>query len=147
MKYIIYDYVDANGKKEFRDKCAKFFKRRKKLLARFNEKIDSLETSGVAGGNLFTPTREKKIFELRINGEIALRVLSCRNIIKDKNGDEITELILLYPATERDNDYEPNDAPELAEKLRKELFVKNEIIEDRRCLHEPIEPKIKKKLR
>ncbi|MCH7518978.1 MAG: hypothetical protein IH964_08115 [Candidatus Dadabacteria bacterium] len=137
MSWKLYDFVDDDDGNEFKDWSEKFFKRQKKLLALFNQKLDMLEQNGTdVGPNLLTPTKSKHIMEIVINGEIALRVLLSKNL-KNK------EFTLLYGATERDSKYVPEDALERAEERRQKIISNPQ---NRRCLHEPVEPKTKKKL-
>jgi hypothetical protein len=112
----IYDYLNANGANPIEEfiRASIEAKERAKLLAR----VQALRGSGYAilGGNVLTDTREKHVKEIRVNGNVAVRMLMCRGPV---NGNK--EATLLFGAFERDNKYDPKDAPERAEKRRKEV--------------------------
>ena len=112
----IYDYLEANGVNPIEEfiQASIEAKERAKLLAR----VQALRGSGYAilGGNMLTDTREKHVKEIRVNGNVAVRMLMCRGPV-----DGNKEATLLFGAVERDNQYVPKDAPARAEERRKQV--------------------------
>ena len=112
----IYDYLKANGVNPIEE----FMRARVEVKesARLLAKIQALRSSGysILGGNMLTDTREKHVKEIRVNGNIAVRMLLCRGPV-----DGNKEATLLFGAFERDNLYVPRDAPERAEKRRQQV--------------------------
>ena len=112
----IYDYLDANGVNPIEEfmRASIEVKESAKLLA----KIQALRSSGysILGGNMLTDTRERHIKEIRVNGNVAVRMLMCRGPV-----DGNKEATLLFGAFERDNLYVPRNAPERAEEHRQQV--------------------------
>ena len=112
----IYDYLDVRGQNPIEAFMREAIEAREraKLIAR----IQALHSSGfsILGSNMLTDTRERHIKEIRVNGQVAVRMLLCRGPVDGRR-----EATLLFGAFERDSRYVPEDAPELAEGLRQEV--------------------------
>jgi len=112
----IFDYLHANGMNPIEEFLRESIQanERTRLLA----KIQALRSSGysILGGNMLTDTRQRHVKEIRVNGNVAVRMLLCRGPV-----DGNKEATLLIGAFERDNVYVPKNAPEIAADRRKEV--------------------------
>lgn len=122
----LYDYLDRRDINDF-----EIWSRRleKPDRARLSQKLRMLETVGpdLPPQLLAGPIKSHAhIYKLRINGRIALRPLLCKGPI---NMD--IEFTLLKGATEVDREWNPRNAPDIAEMRRQE--VRND--PTRRCSH------------
>ena len=112
----IYDYLAANRVNPIEEFMRTSIEARER--ARLLAKIQALRSSGyeILGGNMLTDTREKHVKEIRVNGNVAVRMLLCRGPV-----DGNKEATLLFGALERDNLYVPRKAPERAEERRQQV--------------------------
>ncbi|MEX0999302.1 MAG: hypothetical protein WD000_05010 [Thermodesulfobacteriota bacterium] len=145
MEWKIYDYIDARGKNDIKEWTASFLKKQKRLVGTLNQKILMLEQTGQLPPKSLTDTRVTHISEIVINEDMALRLLLCKGPTPDANKQHQykKEFTLLFGAIEKDVDYVPKDAPERASMRRKEV-IKNP--NKKRCSHETVVPKIKKRV-
>lgn len=142
-RFSFYDFVGIKGEERFNEIKKWFFSLQKKHLARLNSKLDQLLSADYGhrpglneiSPHLLTDTSEPHIKEIRINCEVAIRLMVCRGPINVEN-----EATFLIGGFERDSMYVPSNILDIAEHRR------NIIIEDpsRRVIHERVDPKIKK---
>src|SRR3989337_209786 len=131
MRWQLYDYIDSNGGNSIKEWVAGL---QKKDLAKLNSKLDMLENYGPGlPTGLLTDTKEKKIREIVVNGEVAIRLLICRGPI-----DMFSEFTLLFGAFERDREYVPKNALKKATECRKDIINDPQ---NKRCKHERITKK------
>ena len=129
MAWRLYDYQNRRGENEI---AAWTRGLQKKDRARLNEKLDRLAEhgTGLLPKLLSGPIKgHRHIYELKINGSVALRPLLCKGP-EDMDG----EFTILYGAFERDNRFDPADAPDRADDNREKLIAGTA----RRCIHERV---------
>lgn len=123
----LYDYVDSDGINEF-EAWSNGLER--KYRAMLNRKLKALEDEtehGLIPGLVVGPIKGySHIYKLQIGGRVKLRPLLCKGPIDPNN-----ELTLLIGATERGWKFDPQNAPETAEKRRQEIIRDSQ----RRCNH------------
>jgi hypothetical protein len=125
----LYDYVDTNGKNDFKE-WTKMLE--KKSRARLNLKLDMLKKNGPdLSPGLLSNTHERNIMKIRVNGSVALRPMLCRGPVNMHN-----EFTLLLGVIEKDRKLKPKNAESIAENRRKE--VQNDPMR-RRCNHERVD--------
>ena len=128
----LFDYVTPQQKNDILAWLSALQKRER---ARIESKFDMLEEHGLSlPAKLLTDTPDPKIKKMRVNGAIALRPLLCVGPI-----DMAGEFTLLKGATEKDDEFAPKDAVEVAASRRVQV---SENPTDRRCDHGE-EPKAK----
>jgi hypothetical protein len=130
MCWDLYDYVANGGRNLFKEWSEGL---QTADLARLNRKLEMLERNGpeLGPGLLAGPIkRHAHIYKIKINGNVALRPLLCKGPIKNDK-----EFTLLMGAFERDRDWVPKNAPNLAEARREEVLADHK---RRRCPHEPV---------
>ena len=107
MLFTIYDYVNAQGKNEFKKWTEK---QQKTQRAKLNEKLDKLEKNGDSlFPNMLTGTETPGILKLRIKGNVQLRPLLCKGPV-----DIDSEYTLLMGAKEIGGKWSPKAAPSTA---------------------------------
>jgi hypothetical protein len=86
--------------------------------ARLDAKIAVIRTNGfvLLGSHVLTNTRSHHIKEIRVNGRVAVRLLSCRGPI---GADELT---LLFGAFEENRRYVPRNALSIAQERREAVI-------------------------
>lgn len=125
----LFDYCDGRGNDIARATRGLQKKERAKLARKFV----ALETHGqdeLYPGLVSGPLRgARHIYEIKINGPVAVRPLLCKG--PQNMNQEYTILII---AQERDNQLVPSDAPQIAENRRQEIITNPQ----RRVRHERI---------
>jgi len=127
--FSVYDYINQQGKNEFREWSSKLQKTQR---AKLNQYIDKLRFYGESlYPNTLTDSGIPGILKVRITASnVQLRPLLCRGPIKF--GEEYT---LLLGAKEVGSEWKPEDAP-LKAKQCKDAIVSNP--EMRRIVHERV---------
>jgi hypothetical protein len=132
--WLLYDYVDGNGRNVFKDftLCLET-----KELAKLNRKLEMLEKEPeLPPGLLVGPLKGfPHLYLLKIKGDVQVRPFLCKGPAHRNR-----EFTLLFGAYEKDSKYIPPNAWELAEANR--LKVEADPIK-RRCRHERIGKKPK----
>lgn len=127
MSYRLYDYVDKNGKNEFKAWTQSL---QKTDRAKLNAKLDMLSKVGLELlPQVLTGTPTPSILKLRVQGNIQLRPMLCKGpVVADK------EFTLLLGAKEVQSNLVPKNADKLAD------LNKFEIKSDpaRRVIHERV---------
>lgn len=102
------------------------------IRARLDQALDrlcQLPFEAVLHTHLLAPMgKHKHILKLRVNGQVAVRILLCRGPL-----DGETAYTLLVGAVERDWQLEPRDAPEKASSRREQVLAEPTL---KRKLHE-----------
>jgi hypothetical protein len=153
MAAPLYDYVDEQGRNPITTWMSSLQKRQ---LAKVNMKLQSLEQNGdqILPGFVTPAVGSGHIKEIKISGDVAIRLLLCRGPIRvgrepQEGGQERSsrdsnrsapytapEYTLLLGAEERDNKYVPSDAVSQAEERRQIILKDNK----RRVLHVHVGP-------
>ncbi len=134
-KWDIYDYADHRGKNLIKEWIQTL---QRKDRARLMAKLDLLHTNGPElPQGLLSDTPSRHIKKIRVNGDVALRLLLCRGPVSM----EAKEYTLLLGATERDRKFVPPKAIAIAEEHR-EFVIKEPL--KRRVKHE-FEGKVEKR--
>lgn len=108
MSYILFDYVDQQGKNVFKDWAQGL---QKAECAKLNAKLDMLERLGTdLFPQLLSGTDTPGILKLRVHGKVQLRPLLCYGPIKI-NG----EFTLLMGAIEKGSKLIPKNADQTAD--------------------------------
>ena len=116
MLFAIYDYVNAQGKNEFKEWTEELQKAQR---ARLNEKLDKLEKHGdELFPNILTGTGTAGILKLRVKGNVQLRPLLCKGPV-----DVSSEYTLLMGAKEIGEKWAPKDAPNRANDKKGEVVA------------------------
>jgi hypothetical protein len=126
----LYDYVDAGGTNDFAGWCREI---QRPDLARLNRKLKMLADNGPDLGPKLLAGPLKgyaHIHKIIVNGRVALRPLLCKGPI---NNDP--EFTLLKGAFERDGEWVPSKAREIAVDRRQEVINDSNA---RRCPHEVV---------
>ena len=125
----LFDYCDGRGNDIARATRGLQKKERAKLARKFI----ALETNGqdeLYPGLVSGPLRgARHIYEIKINGPVAVRPLLCKG---PQNMNQ--EYTILMIAQERDNQWVPRNAPQIAENRRQEIITNPQ----RRVRHERI---------
>ncbi len=125
----LFDYCDGRGN----DIARATRGLQKTERAKLAEKFVRLETQGQDGlfpGLVVGPLRgARHIYEIKINGPVAVRPLLCKG---PQNMNQ--EYTILMIAQERDNQWVPRNAPQIAENRRQEIITNPQ----RRVRHERI---------
>lgn len=141
MSWILYDYVSNRGINEIKVWTENLPKKQIVLL---NKKLDSLAQNGTdLSSSLLSNTKLTHIREIVFRGRVALRPLLCKGPTKDDEGHYKKEFTILFGTREKDKKYEPRDALKRAEQNRQEVISNPNV---KRCLHERIDPNIKKRV-
>jgi hypothetical protein len=126
--FVLYDYVDARGRNDFKAWTEGLQKRD---LAKLNQKLDMLRKEPrLPPGLLAGPLEGRPIYKLRINGQVAFRPMLCKGPI-----DNDKEFTLLLGAHEQNRVLVPEDAVARAAIRRGEVIADPE---RRRRLHERV---------
>jgi len=81
------------------------------------EKLDRItQADPEIAKTLISGTRARGIFKVKVKSNIQLRPLLCYGPLRPKE-----EVTFLFPAYERDDDWEPSGAPEMASARRDQL--------------------------
>lgn len=126
----LYDYVDAGGANDFAAWCREL---QRPDLARLNRKLKMLADNGPDLGPKLLAGPLKGYAHIRkiiVNGRVALRPLLCKGPI-----DNDHEFTLLEGAFERDREWIPANAREIAVERRQEVICDSNA---RRCPHEVV---------
>ena len=126
----LYDYVDAGGDNDFAPWCRGL---QRPDLARLNRKLKMLADNGPDLGPKLLAGPLKgyaHIYKIIVNGRVALRPLLCKGPI-----DNDHEFTLLKGAFERDREWDPANAREIAVDRREEVINDSN---GRRCYHEVV---------
>lgn len=122
----LYDYLDSDGNNVIKIWADKELQSRDR--GKLSRKLDMLEQNGPnLSTDLLSDTHIRTIKKLRINGEVAIRLMLCRGPI-----DHQGEFTLLFGAKEQNRKLVPRDAEQRAEDNRQEI-INNPL---RRCIHE-----------
>lgn len=133
MSAGLYDYIDAQDGNLI---TAWLKGLPKPQLAKVNSKIKSLRQNGdqILPGFVTDAVNSRHIKEIVVGGNIALRLLVCRGPIKMQyenaksgNGSRTAigtapEFTLLFGAEERDGNYVPSNAVQIAEAFRENVI-------------------------
>lgn len=126
MSYVLWDYVNEQGKNEFKTWTEGL---QKPLRAKLNARLDQL---ALHGDGLFPEmlagTNTAGILKLKIKGRVMLRPMLCKGPI-----DVAHEYTLLLGATERDSKLDPKDADQKANEYKQKVIASPE---SRRKPHE-----------
>nr|WP_281719946.1 hypothetical protein [Nitrosomonas nitrosa] len=115
MSYKLYDYINQNGRNEFKEWTEKL---QLKELAKLNERLDKLEQHGKdLLPQMLSDTSEVVLKKLKVRGQVQLRPLLCYGPI-----DTDREFTLLKGAKEIQSKWEPKDAIKKALKKRQEVI-------------------------
>jgi hypothetical protein len=128
MAWTLYEFLDTRGRGVI-EVWLKDKRFSKEAIARLNQKIDLLEQSGPQlSPKLFAGTKGRHIFKLKVKApKMQLRPLFCRGPLSTS-----TEFTLLLGAVERNNKFDPVDAPARAADNRQTILNDPQ----RRRLHE-----------
>ncbi len=125
--WILYDYVDQRNVNHIEQWTKGLEKKYRAMLHRKLKALEDETEQGLLPKLFDGPLKGyPHIYKLKIGGKVKLRPLLCKGPID--NDDELT---LLIGATERGWQYNPKNAPAIAEERRKEILNDNE----RRCNH------------
>jgi len=128
-KNNIFDFINSRGHNAMQ-RWANGMPMQKKDRGRLDNRIDLLErTEDGFCPRLLHPTtkRCKHIMHLVVRGQVTFSLMLCRGPATMNN-----EFTFLFGATERDRKYNPQDAPERADRNRDDLISNP----NRRCKHE-----------
>lgn len=116
MLFTLYDYVNAQGKNEFKEWTENLQKTQR---AKLNEKLDKLIKHGdELFPNMLTGTETPGILKLRIKGNVQLRPLLCKGPV-----DIDSEYTLLMGAKEIGGKWSPKNAPSTANDKKCEVVA------------------------
>lgn len=134
MQFVLYDFVNVQGKNEFKEWAASLEKRER---AKLNEKLDKLAQHGdELYPEMLAGTSVSGIQKLRSHGKVQLRPLLCKGpLINEKTGKIEDAYTLLMGAKEIGSKWNPPEAPEKANKKKKELIDSKGKM---RCKHERV---------
>ena len=114
----IFEYVDHRGKNLIEQWMSEELQTNER--ARLIRKIDMLHRNGPdLSSDLLSDTRSPHIKKIRINGNVAVRLLLCKGPVNM----EAREYTLLFGASERDRKFVPANAIARAEENR-EFVIK-----------------------
>ena len=117
MRFVIYDYVNAQGHNLIKDWADSLQKIERVKL---DKKIDSLSQNGFSlPQTLLSNTDMPGIQKLRIHGSVQLRPLLCKGPL----GDDHTAFTLLVGATERGGELRPLGVMDVAVQRKADILA------------------------